>query len=917
MNLPTDELRLRTSTQQAPLLLSSLGIGSHCLFTRGLPGEDSSAVAFSRFHSCDLQVHNPADRQQGYGDVGGPTPNPSFARTLIEAHANAGVEVIAVTDHNRVDWYPVLSEAGEACGVFVFPGLEVSVNGCHLLAIWDRTEESFGLAERFAESLWPPGQSRFTHNGDPRPVASGQVLEVAARATEHRALVFAPHATAKRIGLFARGVCNNHVEVAQSGSVLGYDVYGDRNADVLRNPNSVFRGALPPWFISGDVRLLDHVGQRTTYLKLAPEPTLEGIRQAFLMPDTRLRFPKALCSAWQHVLGLQFIESPTPTWPRIESVDIQGGFHSGLKAGLGPGLNAIIGGKGTGKSTLIEIIRYVADAGEPLLDDGNRNRRVNFRANAEANIGIVDDQDESYEIHRSGDGAPARLLRNGRDTEVGVRRRFTLTVFGQRELQELVSREGMLRKFVASQAGPEWEDTTRQESALIDDLRASDTELTQLESTLHRMQEHVEELKDIQERLMRAHDRGAHSLVDASNGLAETDRDVSRLLAWPNQVSEATDGLERKLPAPNIPSHPLTPENLQGDMNKLEVVVSKAVVDLRSALQIAEHDIRRSSEDWRKSHQDERHRIQSALAEAGIANPDELDSLQRRQAELASFVENREVSVRRKDELSGLRTSLLSSLADVRRRKSRLTERAARELTGNVGQRVRVKTNPLADRSKLLELFESNLKGQHVRKSQLERLVQSHPSAIASAILEGPGALESLGCSPAAAAKVAQLPSSVARACEECEIPDQVIVEIDLGRQGDEHWMQVQEVSPGQRATALLALALASGNHPLIIDQPEDDLDNRYIYDEVVKVLRTVCKHRQVIVATHNANVAVLGDAELVLALDADSGQSELLAQGGLESPNVAETTRRILEGGDEAFRARHRRYSASEPGSA
>ena len=140
-----------------------------------------------------------------------------------------------------------------------------------------------------------------------------------------------------------------------------------------------------------------------------------------------------------------------------------------------------------------------------------------------------------------------------------------------------------------------------------------------------------------------------------------------------------------------------------------------------------------------------------------------------------------------------------------------------------------------------------------------------------------------------------------------------MIVEINRGTERAENWTAVQDVSPGQRATALLALALASGAHPLIIDQPEDDLDNRYIYDEVAKVLRTVCKSRQVVVATHNANVAVLGDAELVLALDADPGQGRVLVLGGLESPDVAETTRRILEGGDEAFRARHRRYSESE----
>ena len=870
-------------------------------------------MAFSRFHNCDLQVHTPADRQQHYGDAGGRTPNTSFAGTLMEAHAKAGVEIVAVTDHNRVDWYPVLSEAGQACGVFVFPGLEISVNGCHLIVLWDRSDEGFGLAQQFLQTLWNPGESPFYENGDPKPVASGQVLDVAAKAAEHHALVLAPHATAKGIGLFAKGVCRNHREVAQSGLVLGFDVFGDRNADVLGNPKSVFGDIPPAWFISGDVRSFDQIGQRTTYLKLSPEPTLEGIRQAFLMPDSRLRLPQALQTDWQQVSGVQFLASTKPQWPRLETVEIAGGFHSGLKADFAPGLNAIIGGKGTGKSTLIEILRYVIDGGEPLIGDGSENRRFNFKANAEASIGIVDDQDEPYVVHRSGDDAPARLLRNGHDTEVEVHRRFAVTVFGQRELQELANREELLREFVASQAGPEWESAVREENGLTDTLESADTELTQLEANLERMQEFVEELKDIQERLLRADDKGAQSLVEESNALAETDRAVSAVFEWPSTISEAVDRLEKTLPAPALTSHSLVPAGLPTVVEKLEAAVTQSIGDIRSAVKESAEAMKAYSADWQKSHQDERHRIQSELADAGIANPEELDSLQRRRAELANLVENQQVAERRRTELTGQRGKQLTALADVRRRKSRLTENAARELTGRVGDRVRVKTNPLADRSQLLALFEEHLRGQSVRKAQLERLAESLPSAIAAAILEGPGALEALGCTPATASKVAQLSPSVARACEECDIPDQVMVEINLGTAGAENWTPVQSVSPGQRATALLALALASGTNPLVIDQPEDDLDNRYIYDEVVKVLRAVCKSRQVIVATHNANVAVLGDAEMVLALDADSGQGQVLAVGGLESPSVAETTRRILEGGDEAFRARHRRYLASE----
>ena len=872
------------------------------------------AMAFSRFHNSDLQVHTPADRQHRYGDTGSRTPNLAFARKLMEAHSKTGVDIVAVTDHNRVDWYPVLSEAGQTCGVYVFPGIEISVNGCHLIVLWDRTDEGYDLAQRFLQTLWPPGQSPFYDNGDPKPVASGQVLEVAERASEHRALVLAPHSTARNIGIFAKGVCRNHREVARSGSVLGYDVFGDRNADVLTNPKAVFGSIPPAWFISGDVRALEQVGRRTTYLKLSPEPTLEGIRQAFLMPDSRLRFPQSLHSEWQHVSGAQFLDSPNPSWPRLQSVEIEGGFHAGLKADIAPGLNAVIGGKGTGKSTLIEIIRYVLDGGEPIVEDGRANRRTNFRANAEANIRIVDSQGEPYTIHRSGDDAPARLLRDGRDTEVDVRRRLDVTVFGQRELQELANREELLREFVASQAGSDWDSAVREESDLIAVLRSADAELSQLETDLARVQEYTEELKDIMERLSRARDKGADNLVEESNALAEIDRVVTEVLTWPDKVSAAVDGLEETMPLPNLTSHHLLPENLRDDAGQLEDAVKRTVGELRTAIDSTAAKMKAHSISWKKNHDEERHRIQSELAEAGIANPEELDDLQRRRARLANLVDNQASAMKRRNELFGQRKQQLVALAEIRRRKSRLTEGAAKTLTDRVGERIRVRTNPLADRSKLLALFEEQLRGQNVRKAQLERLVESLPSTIAAAMLAGPKALEEdLGCSPATAVRLSELPPSVARACEECDTPDQVTVEINLGGGGVENWTSVQMVSPGQRATALLALALVSGRSPLIIDQPEDDLDNRYIYDEVVKVLRAVCKTRQVIVATHNANVAVLGDAELVLALDADSGQGRVLALGGLESPGVAEATRRILEGGDEAFRARHRRYLASE----
>jgi hypothetical protein len=187
-------------------------------------------MSYSRFFLCDLQVHSPADRRQRYGDVGSREPSLEFAMKLVQAHRNAGVEVIAVTDHNSLEWYPMIREAGDQAGVFVFPGLEFSVNGCHVLGIWDRTEEGTSLARLFLDSLWSPGDPKFDENGDPKPVSSGQVLDCAERAADHKGLVFAPHSTAKGMGLFASRVCRNSSEIAQSHLLAGFDVVGSSAA---------------------------------------------------------------------------------------------------------------------------------------------------------------------------------------------------------------------------------------------------------------------------------------------------------------------------------------------------------------------------------------------------------------------------------------------------------------------------------------------------------------------------------------------------------------------------------------------------------------------------------------------------------------------------------------------------------------
>lgn len=127
-------------------------------------------------------------------------------------------------------------------------------------------------------------------------------------------------------------------------------------------------------------------------------------------------------------------------------------------------------------------------------------------------------------------------------------------------------------------------------------------------------------------------------------------------------------------------------------------------------------------------------------------------------------------------------------------------------------------------------------------------------------------------------------------------------------------FVSIKQGSPGQKNAALLTFLIIYGNEPLILDQPEDDLDNQLIYDSIVAQLREIKRKRQVIVVTHNANVVVNGDSENVIPLHVStSAQTVISGNGGLQEHAVRNKVCEILEGGKEAFESRYRRINVRE----
>ena len=166
------------------------------------------------------------------------------------------------------------------------------------------------------------------------------------------------------------------------------------------------------------------------------------------------------------------------------------------------------------------------------------------------------------------------------------------------------------------------------------------------------------------------------------------------------------------------------------------------------------------------------------------------------------------------------------------------------------------------------------------------------------------------------AENLAGAPPEVLMRVEELELPPTLSIRLNTAPSGEPPaWQNLEDLSTGQKATAVLLLLLLESEAPLIVDQPEDDLDNRFITEGVVPRMREEKRRRQFLFSTHNANIPVLGDAELILGLsaqgEAKSGRAKIAQDhiGSIDSRTVRELVEDILEGGKDAFERRRRKY--------
>ena len=264
------------------------------------------------------------------------------------------------------------------------------------------------------------------------------------------------------------------------------------------------------------------------------------------------------------------------------------------------------------------------------------------------------------------------------------------------------------------------------------------------------------------------------------------------------------------------------------------------------------------------------------------------------------------------------RGNLLVEWEEAKATEFRALERAGKRVTRKLAGRVRVRVEFCGNREPLFQLLRDKVGGRLSDAINVLRQTEnlSLPAFVQACRDDADAIAAGFGVPRTQAERLARTPDATLMQVEELDLPSTTKIELNTAPLHEaENWQTLDQLSTGQKATAVLLLLLMESDAPLVVDQPEDDLDNRFITEGVVPRMREEKRRRQFLFSTHNPNIPVLGDAELILGLsasgEAGSGGAKVAPEhmGAIDAQPVRELVEELLEGGEEAFERRRRKY--------
>jgi len=871
----------------------------------------------ARFYRCALQV-NPFAYLSRHNKQTALRTEAEYNTAIIAACLETDIEVIGVTDHYRADESAGLVQAARAAGIFAFGGFEaVTKYGVHFLCLFDPDKDS--MLERFI------GDCGVHDTQTASPTGGLDSTELLGRAKTWGAICIAAH-VASEGGLLKKLSGQPRVNAWRSPDLLACALAGpvsdapDNIRPILENKDAEHkRNRLVAVINASDVNGPEDLKKdgASCFIKMS-NVSVEALRQAFLDPESRIR----LNSDPQPEPHAEFLAL---TW--------EGGFLDDTSVHFNGNLNVLVGGRGTGKSTMIESMRYALGL-DPLGEEARKAHEgvVRYVLRSGTKISLLvrshKPSQRCYTIERSVPNPPIVKDETGdvmtlspKDVMPGVE------VFGQHEISELTkSREKLtllLERFV------ERDPTLLGRKTKVKlELERSRSRIMDVRREMKALEERLAALPGLEETQKRFKEAGLEERLKEKSLLIREERVFANVDERIDPIRTLHSDLAEGFPIDaafvsakaleGLPNAAILAE-IEKTLGTLSTKLKAAAAQIAKALEEADTSITGIKARWNERKKAIEETYEKLLRELQKAKIDGAEFIRLRQQieELRPLRDRKEAMKRDLATHEAHRRKLLSEWEDIQASEYREIQSAAKKVSRKLRDRVRVEVTMAGNRDPLDQLLREVGGNLNAALERLRETEQLSLRDFAQCCRDGKDALMQRYKLPTGSAeRISQADLGLFMRIEELDLSATTKIELNTAPDGESPtWQTLEALSTGQKATAVLLLLLLESEAPLVVDQPEDDLDNRFITEGVVPIMRQEKRRRQFVLSTHNANIPVLGDAELILGLAASGEGKEGHAKispehmGSIDSKPVCELVEEILEGGKDAFEMRRSKY--------
>jgi chromosome segregation protein len=853
---------------------------------------------------ADFHLHTRADKEFKYTGE-----ESSFIAAYVDALKKAGIGLAVVTNHNKFDpdEYKALRKRARKYGIGVLPGVELSVNdggnGVHTLIVFsdEWLVDGHDLINQFLGTAFA---------GKPK----------AQYEQENGRCNFNLIDTLKELEKYDRDffIVFAHVE---AGSGLWHELDGGRLTDLSREPlikkycmgfqkvrthdrGPKCRTKVQSWWekypaeLEGsDAKALDEIGRgQHTFLKVG-DHGFDAVK--FALKD----FPFRVAT-----------ERSKISHSHINAVRFEGGLLDGIRVPFSAEMNCLIGIQGSGKSSVLESLRFALDIdfGEEAADTDYKSELLDhvLKSGGKVIVEATDRTGTQYEVRRILDHEPDVYVDGVLRPGVAVRETVVCKplYFGQKDLS--AAGKGFGQDIVEKLVGSSLTEPREKIGALADDLEDAVKQLLSTQTDAEMLANREADLKNVDYRIEQF---DKHGLKDKLEKQVEFKIDAAFVSEVDEIAEEWHEGLETSINAAEESMEDLFVPESKANVAffaKYDVklkALKKTVTDAKALLK----DVEKARKDLQAEHEAltktanglkeefakvERN-ISKALSDDGVTSikPDTYVKLTGQQKVLKTQISDLKKKTAKAAARKDTVLKLVAKLNDAWLDEFKVVSAELNKI--NIAQSaLKVQPDFKGDKAAFLETLTEVCKGSSVRGQSLAEIAQKYKDA--AAIFKDLDNAATLAKGKSDAFKEAFLGN----------LADLLTYQVPNSFTVTYHGKPLKSHSLGQRASAMMLFLLSQDDHDLLlIDQPEDDLDSQTVYEEVVKLVRNIKKGRQFILATHNANFPVLGDAEIVAACAYEEKIS--VEAGSIDSKGSQAAIVRIMEGGKEAFERRRTIY--------